>query len=62
MTEEVWALHDAMPAHLRAAVLQGVLAGLRVAETCGLRGDVDFMRGTVNPAAQYPAEPLKTET
>lgn len=61
-TEQVWALHDAMPEHLRAAVLLGAFAGLRTAEVCGLRiGDVDFMRGVVAPAVQYPAEPLKTE-
>jgi integrase len=62
-TEQVWALHDAMPEHLRAAVLLGAFAGLRLAETCGLRvSDVDFMRGVVQPAVQYPAEPLKSET
>ncbi len=62
-TEQVWALHDAMPEHLRAAVLLGAFAGLRLAETCGLRvSDVDFMRGIVNPAVQYPCEPLKSET
>jgi integrase len=60
-TEQVWALHDAMPARLRPAVLLGAFAGLRLAETCGLRaGDVDFMRGVVHPAVQYPGEPLKT--
>jgi integrase len=62
-TEQVWALHDAMPERLRAAILLGAFAGLRVAEACGLRvSDVDFMRGIVNPAVQYPAQPLKTET
>ena len=62
-TEQVWALHDAMPEHLRPAVLLGAFAGLRLAEACGLRvADVDFMRGIVAPAVQYPAEPLKTET
>ncbi len=62
-TEQVWALHDAMPEHLRAAVLLGAFAGLRLAETCGLRvADVDFMRGVVHPVVQYPAEPLKSET
>lgn len=62
-TEQMWALHDAMPEHLRAAVLLGAFAGLRLAEACGLRvADVDFMRGLVAPAVQYPAEPLKTET
>jgi len=61
-TEQVWALHDVMPERLRAAVLLGAFAGLRVAEACGLRvGDVDFMRGVIRPAVQYPAEPLKTE-
>ena len=62
-TAQVWALHDAMPEHLRPAVLLGAFAGLRVAEACGLRvSDVDFMRGIVAPAVQYPTEPLKTDT
>ncbi len=62
-TEQVWALHDAMPGHLRAGVLLGAFVGLRLAEACGLRvSDVDFMRGVVHPAVQYPADPLKTET
>jgi integrase len=61
-TEQVWALHDAMPPRLRAAVLLGAFAGLRSAESCGLRAaDVDFMRGIVRPCVQYPAEPLKTD-
>jgi integrase len=52
-----------MPEHLRATILLGAFAGLRVAEVCGLRvSDVDFMRGIVSPAVQYPTEPLKTET
>ncbi len=62
-TAQVWALHDEMPAHLRAAILLGAFAGLRSAEVCGLRvADVDFMRGVIHPAVQYPAEPLKSET
>ncbi len=62
-TDQVWALHDAMPQHLRPAVLLGAFAGLRLAEACGLRvADVDFMRGVISPAVQYPAEPLKSET
>ncbi len=62
-TEHVWALYGAMPARYGAAVLLGSFAGLRLAEACGLRaGDVDFMRGAITPAVQYPAEPLKTET
>jgi integrase len=45
-TGQVWAIHDAMPDHLRAAVLLGAFAGLRVAEVSGLRvADVDFIRG-----------------
>jgi integrase len=44
-------------------VLLGAFAGLRVAEACGLRvADVDFMRGVISPAVQYPAEELKSET
>jgi integrase len=62
-TEQVWALHDAVPERLRAAILLGAFAGLRVAEVCGLRvADVDFMRGVVPPRVQYPAQELKTET
>lgn len=62
-TEQIWALHDAMTEHLRPAILLGAFVGLRLAETCGLRvTDVDFMRGIVTPAVQYPAVPLKTET
>lgn len=62
-TEQVWQLHDAMPEHLRAAILVGAFAGLRLAEACGLRvAHIDFMRGVIHPAVQYPAEPLKTDT
>ncbi len=62
-TDQVWALHDAFPEHLRAAVLLGALVGLRTAEAAALRtGDVDFMRGIVSPVIQYPAQPLKSET
>ena len=62
-TEQVWALHDAMPEHSAPAVLLGAFVGLRTAEACGLRvSDVDFMRGVVTPAVQWPGEPLKTET
>lgn len=62
-TEQMWGLHDAMPEHLRAAVLLGAFVGLRDAETCGLLvTDVDFMRGIVTPARQYPDQPLKTDT
>ncbi|MDJ1115402.1 tyrosine-type recombinase/integrase [Microbacterium dauci] len=62
-TEQVWALHDALPEHFRPVVLLGAFVGLRVAEIAVLRvRDVDFMRGIVTPAIQYPAEPLKTDT
>jgi len=62
-TEQVWALCEAFPPHLRPAVLLGAFVGLRTAEACGLRvSDVDFMRGVVTPAVQWPAEPLKTDT
>lgn len=61
-TAQVWAIHDAFPEWLRPAVLLGAFAGLRVAEAAALRvSDVDFMRGVVTPAVQYPAEPLKTD-
>jgi len=58
-TEQVWALHDAMPEHLRSAILLGAFAGLRTSETCALRiADVDFMRGIVSPSIQWPADRL----
>ena len=61
-TEQVWALHDAMPETMRPAILLAAFAGLRVAEAVALRvEDVDFMRGVLAPAIQYPNQPLKTE-
>ncbi len=61
-TEQVWAIYDAFPEHLRPAVLLGAFVGLRVAEACGARvEDTDFMRGVFTPAVQWPDEPLKTE-
>ena len=60
-TEQIWQLHDAMPDHLRVAVLLGAFAGLRVAEASALRvSDVDFIRGVVTPVRQWPDKPLKT--
>jgi integrase len=67
-TEQVWALHDAMPDRLKVAVLLGAFAGLTTGEVCGLRvSDVDFMRGVVKPQRlytkkRYGEEPLKTPT
>jgi integrase len=62
-TEQVWQLYGAMPPYLQIAVLLGAMGGLRLAETCGLRpGDVDLVTGMLNPAVQYPAQPLKSET
>lgn len=61
-TEQVWALHDALPDHFKPVVLLGAFAGLRVGEMVALRvSDVDFMRGVIMPAIQYPGVPLKTE-
>lgn len=61
-TEQVWALQDAMPEGLRPAILLAAFAGLRVAEAVALRvSDVDFMRGIIAPAIQYPGVELKTE-
>jgi integrase len=60
--EQVWALHDAMPDGLQPAVLLAAFAGLRVAEAVALRvSDVDFMRGIIAPAIQYPGVELKTK-
>jgi integrase len=57
----VWAIYDAVPERLRAAVLLGAFAGLRVAEACALKvADVDFIRGVVHPKRQWPDRPLKT--
>ena len=62
-TAQVWALHDVFPDHMRPALLLGAFAGLRTSEVVALRvSDVEFMRGIVSPAIQYPAEPLKSET
>lgn len=61
-TEQVWALHDAMPGGLQPAVLLAAFAGLRVAEAVALRvSDVDFMRGIIAPVIQYPGVELKTK-
>ena len=61
-TEQVWALYGVIPERLRAAVLLGAFVGLRLSATCGMRvSDIDFLRGVVHPAVQYPAEALKTE-
>ncbi|WP_231924914.1 MULTISPECIES: site-specific integrase [unclassified Microbacterium] len=58
----MWAPHDALPEHFRPVALLGAFAGLRVAEIAALRTvDVDFMRGIITPAVQYPADELKTE-
>jgi integrase len=62
-TAQIWALYDAFPEGLRPAVLLGAFAGLRLAEVAALRvSDVDFMRGVIHPAIQYPSKPLKSET
>ncbi|GAB2836360.1 hypothetical protein GCM10027176_45880 [Actinoallomurus bryophytorum] len=61
-TEQIWTLYEAMPERYQASILLGAFVGLRIAEACGLHvEDVDFMRGIVHPAVQFPAEPLKTE-
>ncbi|MFG6401464.1 tyrosine-type recombinase/integrase [Microbacterium sp. P04] len=61
-TEQVWALHDALPSYYRPVVLLGAFAGLRVGEIAALRAsDVDFMRGVISPMIQYPGKDLKTE-
>jgi len=62
-TEQVWALHNAVSAGIRPAILLGAHAGLRLAEAAALRPeDVDFIRGVVSPAIQWPNEPLKSDT
>jgi integrase len=60
---QVWRLYEVFPEHLRAAVLVGAFMGARDGEACGLTiANLDLMRGIWHPTAQYPAEPLKTET
>lgn len=62
VTSQVWALHDAMPKHLRGTILLGAFAGLRAAEVCGTAvDDIDFMAGSVAPVRQYPDLPLKSK-
>lgn len=62
-TEQIWQLYGAMPPYLQIGVLLGAMGGLRLAEACGLRpGDVDLVTGMLNPAVQYPAQLLKSET
>ena len=59
---QLWALYEEAEEKYRPAILLGAFAGLRVAEVCGLRvGDIDLDARVINPAVQYPAEPLKTE-
>jgi integrase len=61
-TPQVWGLYRAMLEGMRPAILLGAHAGLRLAEVTALRPeDVDFMRGIVSPAVQWPDEPLKSE-
>jgi integrase len=61
-TAQVWALYEAMPDGMKPVILLGAFAGLRVGEIAALRTvDVDFMRGVISPAIQYPDAPLKTE-
>jgi integrase len=60
-TEQVRALHEVFPTHLRPAVLLGAYAGLRTAEVVGLRrGDVDLEAGVVCPVQQAGGLELKT--
>lgn len=60
-TDQIWDLYYAFPENLRAAVLLGAFAGLRVAEVCGLEpSNFDFLRGTVTPTKQFRSDRLKT--
>lgn len=61
--DQVWQLYDAMPEGMRAGVLLGAFAGLRVAEIVALRpGDVDFLHRRIRPAIQCPGLELKTSS
>lgn len=62
-TEQLWALYDVVPEHIKPAILTGAFMGTRLAEAGGLMiDDLDLMRGIWMPAAQYPAIDLKTAT
>ncbi|MGY1730643.1 tyrosine-type recombinase/integrase [Geodermatophilus sp. SYSU D01045] len=64
-TDQLWQLHDAVPEHLRPAILLGAFAGLRVAEVVALKVEhVDFLRGIVTPVQQGNGDPqpLKSKT
>jgi hypothetical protein len=50
-----------VPRGLQPAILLGAFVGLRLAEAAARRPDVDFMRGVVSPAVQWPVEPLNPE-
>ena len=61
-TAQVWAIHEAVPDHLKVAVLLGAFAGLSIGEVSGLRvSDVDFARGIIHPRQQWAGAPLKTK-
>ncbi|MBF6298030.1 site-specific integrase [Nocardia amamiensis] len=61
-TEQIWALHDALPKHLQVAILLGAFVGLRIGEVSQLKVvDVDFIRGIVHPKQQWKDRPLKTK-
>jgi integrase len=57
-TEQVWQLYELFPERMRLAVLLGAFAGLRLAETCGLRvKDIDFLRAgrfSIPPSGSRP--------
>jgi len=62
-TEQVRELHNSVPTGIQPAILLGAFVGLRLAEAAALRADdIDFMRGVVSPAVQWPDDPLKSET
>lgn len=63
---QVWALYDAMPDTMRAAILLGAFVGLRAGELVAARvSDVDTFRGEFVPRFQYSEgdyfAPLKTD-
>lgn len=61
-TEQVWALYDAMPEHLRVSVLLDAFVGLRISEAAGLWvEDLDLVDDIVFPQRQWPDRPLKTK-
>jgi integrase len=61
-TEQVWALHEALPVGYKNLLLLGAFAGLRVGEISALEvDDVDWEQGVVSPKKQHNGDDLKSD-